>query len=125
MSEVSSWTTVTQNVIQAQIIFTHMLSNIVGYSYIKANEEEGIMAEEDLNINIILDSGYSIDLFRNTQLVTDIKRSNQVLHLSTNVGSKINQMQVMIPDYGKVWYDNKAIENIFSLTNLVQKYRVT
>ena len=109
MSAVSSWKTVTKNVIQAQIIFTHMLSNIVGYSYIKANEEEGIMAEEDLNINIILESGYSIDMFSNTQLVTDINRSNGVLHLSTNVGSKISQMQAMVPYYGKVWYDNKAI----------------
>ena len=27
----------------------------------------------------------------------------------------------MVPDYGKVWYDNKDMENIFSLTNLVKK----
>ena len=31
----------------------------------------------------------------------------------------------MVPDYGKVWYDYKVIANIFSLTNLVKKYRVT
>ena len=31
----------------------------------------------------------------------------------------------MIPDYGKVWYDDKSIANIFSLTNLVKKYRVS
>ena len=30
----------------------------------------------------------------------------------------------MVPDYGKVWYDYKVIANIFSLTNLVNKYRV-
>ena len=34
-------------------------------------------------------------------------------------------MQAMVPDYGKVWYDDKAIANIFSLKNLVNKYRVT
>ena len=28
------------------------------------------------------------------------------------------------PDYGKVWYDNKAIANIFSIANLVKKYMV-
>ena len=31
----------------------------------------------------------------------------------------------MVPDYGKVWYCDKAIENIFSLGSLVNKYRVT
>ena len=48
-----------------------------------------------------------------------------MLHLSTNLGYKINQIQAMVTDYGKVCYDDNAIENIFSLTNLVNKYRVT
>ena len=26
-------------------------------------------------------------------------------------------MQAMVPDYGKLWYDDKAVANIFSLTN--------
>ena len=47
-----------------------------------------------------------------------------MLHLSTNVGYKNNQMQSMVPNYGKVWYDDKSIANIFSLTNLFKKYRV-
>ena len=59
-----------------------------------------------------------IDIFRDLQLVTDIKRSNQVLHLSTNVGSKINQTKAIVPDYDKV------IANILSPANLVRKYRV-
>ena len=57
--------------------------------------------------------------------VTDINRINQMLHLSTNVGSKTNQIQEMVQDYGKVWYDNNAISNIFLLANFVNKYRVT
>ena len=47
-----------------------------------------------------------------------------MIHLSTNIGSKINQIKVMVPDYGKLWYDNRAIANIFSLAKLVNKYRV-
>ena len=102
-----------------------MLSNIVGGSDRKSNREQGSLAEEDLKNNIILDSGSSMDISSNPQLVTDIKKSNQVLHLSNNVGPKINQMQAVVPDYDKVWYDDKAIANILSLTNLVKKYRVT
>ena len=112
ISSVSSWTPGTQNIIQAQSLFTNVLSNIVGYLDRKASEGQKSMAEEDPENTIILYSGSSIDIFSNTKLVKVIKRSNQVLNLSTNVGSKINQMQVMVPDYGKVWYDNKAISNI-------------
>ena len=83
------------------------------------------MVEEDLKNNSILDSGYSIGIFRNPQSVTDINRGNQVLYISTNVESQINQMQAMVLDYGQVWYYDKAIENIFLLTNLVKKSRVT
>ena len=47
-----------------------------------------------------------------------------MIQLSTNVVSKINKIQEILPDYGKMWYDDKAVANIFSLTNLVNKYRV-
>ena len=40
-----------------------------------------------------------------------------MLHLYTNLGSKINQIQEMVPYYGKVCYDYNSIYNIFSLTN--------
>ena len=77
-----------------------MLNNIDGNSDSKANEEQGIFSEEDLNNNFILDSGYPIDIFSNPQLVIDLKRSNQVIQLSTNVVSKINKIQEILPDYG-------------------------
>ena len=44
MSAVSSWTTVTQNFIQAKSLFTHVLSNIVGYLDSKENEKQNSMA---------------------------------------------------------------------------------
>ena len=47
-----------------------------------------------------------------------------MIHLSTNLGPKINQIQAMIPDYGRVCYFDNTTENIFSLANLVKKYRV-
>ena len=34
-------------------------------------------------------------------------------------------MQEMVPDYGKLCYDDKSVANILSLPNLVNKYRVT
>ena len=34
-------------------------------------------------------------------------------------------MQAVVPYYSKVWYADKSIANIFSLTSLVNKYRTT
>ena len=83
------------------------------------------MSEEDLKNNIILDRGYSIDIFRNPHLIKDINRSNQMIHTSTKVVYKIKQMQAVVVDYVKLWYDDKSIANILSLNNLVKKFRVT
>ena len=71
------------------------------------------------------DSGSAIDLFSNPKLVTNIRKSKQALFLPTNVGSKINKTQAKVPDYRTVWFDKDAIANIFALTNLIKKYRVT
>ena len=40
------------------------------------------------------------------------------------MGFKVNQTQVMVPYDGKLWYDEKTIANIFSLTDLVNRYIV-
>ena len=33
-------------------------------------------------------------------------------------------MEAIVSEYGKVWYDDKYIVNVFSLANLVHKYIV-
>ena len=113
------------NFIHTRNLFTRVLSDIFRNIYSKSNEEQNNTSEEDLKNNIILDSGSSIVLFRNPQLLKNVKRSNKVRHLSTNVGYKIDQIKVMVLDYGKVRYEDISIANIFSLTNLVKKFRVT
>ena len=100
-----------------------MLIHIVWDSDRKSNEEQGSMSKKDLKNNIILYSGYSIYPFINPQLVTDINRSNQVLHSYTTEGYKTNQTQEMVPDDGKVFYYDNSIANILSIANLVNKYR--
>ena len=101
-----------------------MLSDILRYLDRKSSERQNNTAEKYLKNTIVIDSGSSINLFKNSKLVTDIKRIDQVFHISKNVLYKINQMKEMILDYGKVWYDDKAIANIFSFTNFINKYRV-
>ena len=73
---------------------------------------------------ILLDSQSSVDLFCNPALVSNLTRSEQALHLSTNAGVLKTDLQAEVPGYGKVWYHPKAIANVFSLARMADKYRV-
>ena len=71
-----------------------------------------------------MDSGSSIDLFANKDLVDNVRATKQVLELSTNAGSKISNTKADVPDYGEVWYVQDAIANIFALCNMIKHHRV-
>ena len=74
---------------------------------------------------ILLDSGSTVNLFSNPKLVDKIKTVDEVMELATNAGTRINNQKADVPDFGEVWYDNKAITNIFALKEMIKRYRVT
>ena len=76
--------------------------------------------EDLMKNNIILDNGSTVDLFSNAELVHGIHQSEQIMELHTNAGSKINNKKATVPGYGKVWYDDQAIANIFGLGNMIK-----
>ena len=79
----------------------------------------------DLKECIILDNGSTIDLFGNKKLVSDIRKSNHTLKMATNAGCKENKLKGNVPGYGEVWYDKRAIANVFSSNNMAQRHRIT
>ena len=86
----------------------------------KELSEDGLMKN-----SIILENGSTVDLFSNPELVHNIHNSEHVMELHTNAGTKLNDKKATVPGYGKVWYDEKAIANIFGLGNMIKKHRVT
>ena len=74
---------------------------------------------------ILLDSGSTVNLFSTPKLVDKIKTVDEVMELATNAGTRINTQKADVPDFGEVWYDNKAITNIFALKEMIKRYRVT
>ena len=78
-----------------------------------------------LKNNILLDSGSKLSIFANPDLVQDIKTSTTMLEMATNGGTTMSNKVAQVPGFGQVWYNEKAITNIFGLSDLKNKHRVT
>ena len=67
-----------------------------------------------------------MDLLYNKETVESIYKSNKKMRLRRNVGKMVIDHKAMVVGYIKnVWFYNTYITNIFSLKNLIHKYRVT
>jgi hypothetical protein len=70
---------------------------------------------------ILLDSQSTISVFKNADMLSNIRRSPYVLRALTNGGYQDSNMVGDFPNLGKVWYNRESIANILSLAGEVRK----
>ena len=51
--------------------------------------------------------------------------TNGSMHLATNGGSMVNNMKADLPQWVEVWFNDKAITNIFSYAKMADRYMIT
>ena len=73
------------------------------------------------NDEVLLDSGSTISIFKDKHLVENIRTAKNKLMLYTNAGKKIISKEADIPGYGSVFFDEKAITNLFALKDLITR----
>ena len=74
---------------------------------------------------LCLDSGSTTDIFCNEAFCKAIMEAGKSLTVDTNGGEATTSLEADVNDYGRVWFMKRALINIFSLFNMVKKYRVT
>lgn len=91
----------------------------------KKEEMESVDFKDLKQRSIILDNGSTLSIFGNPDMVTNIRESNVTLELATNAGTRECNKIADVPGFGTVWFDEEAIANIFGLSDLKKKHRVT
>ena len=67
-----------------------------------------------------------MDLFYNAKLVVNIYKANKNMRLQSNWGNMLITNKTQVSGYKPhVWFDQKYINKIFALKNLIMQYSVT
>jgi len=81
---------------------------------------------ENMKNWILLDNESTTSIFCNRSFVTDIKQEEQPVNISTNGGGLSTNLTATVPGFpSRVWYDPKAMTNIFAFHEMEKYYRIT
>jgi hypothetical protein len=92
----------------------------------KLFKHTGLSVRIDLPEIILFDSHSTMDFFCNAALVSKTCKSTTSMRLKSNGGTMVVTRKATMPGYNKdVWFSTRAINNIITLINFIQQYRVT
>jgi len=74
--------------------------------------------------SVILDSGSTTSLFKSKDLVTEKRDTKDKIQLETNGGTRIVDKEGEIKGFGKAYFNENGIVNIFTVKDLIKRHRV-
>ena len=74
---------------------------------------------------VLLDSDSTDTIFCNPEYVTDIVNVEATLNLGTNGGVLVSNKKCYIEGLGQRWFNQEAIANVISLSDMADHHRVT
>jgi hypothetical protein len=73
---------------------------------------------------ILLNNQSTVSLFCNSDMVEGIRKVDEELRLATNGGELCTNLKATVPGFQDVWYNSKAITNIFSFAEMEDKHKI-
>jgi len=83
------------------------------------------MHAQDMRKLILLDSESTTSVFCNPDYVENVQKLDDTLELHTNGGPMLTDEVCEVNKFGKSWFNEDSMTNIFSLAEMTDKYRVT
>ena len=84
-----------------------------------------ISTSDNLRHLLLLENQSTCDIFCNPKLLKNIHSTPNSMSVKGNGGSITTNKIGYLKNYGKVWFDERAITNILYLKNVKHKYQVT
>ena len=80
----------------------------------------------DLSSWIIMDSGASVSIFMNKDMVQSISKvpAGHELTVQNNVGAHLTNQKCIVDGYGSTWFNPDSVTNIISLSEISTKFKV-
>ena len=75
--------------------------------------------------DILLDTGSTVSVFKNTKMLTDIKPSKQTMRALTNGGFQDSNTKGILPGFFPVWVNKDSRLNILAWKDVRERFRIT
>ena len=87
------------------------------------------MHQQEINspptTSILIDTGSTISVFKNKELLKNVTKSDSSLRAHTNGGFQDSVFQGYLPGFFKVWYNPHCMVNILAWSDVRKKFRIT
>ena len=81
--------------------------------------QDSTMKFDFLKNVFILDTGSTISAtIMNENLVTDIRKTDKPIIMTTNAGVKVLDTEANVPNFGRAMFDTNQIANVFGFSHL-------
>ena len=97
-------------------------NDIIHFSWIQLNKKRGY---EYKDTDILLDAGSTFSVFKNPDMVLNIRESQRTLKAYTNGGRHDSNKVADLPGFFTVWFNPSSMINILAWCNVTNKFRIT
>ena len=77
------------------------------------------------NTSVLIDTGSTVSVFKNKEVLRNITKSATALRAHTNGGFQDSVLQGHLPGFFKVWYNPHCMVNILAWSDVRKKFRIT